>query len=302
MISLSTSAFFDRSIQQMGGLRAQADKLQSQIGTGQRLSRSSDDPVAAARLRILDRSQRLSQIDQQSSDVAMTNLTLTDQSLGSIASVITRAKELAIQAASGTLSAEQRNSLGIEVADLRKSLVLIANNRNAEGHSLFGGQAAGPAYQDTGSGATYIGTGMADAFELGEGQTVVPALTGPEIFEFDAGAGPTDLFATLGALAAALQSPGDPVSAIHTAMDGLDAALEKVTTAQTVIGARMNWVQIMDERRTASTELATEQQAEIGGADLGLTLSRLQEIMTVLEASQTSFVRLSGMSLFNILR
>ena len=36
----------------MGGLRERANQLQDQIGTGQRLTRSSDDPVAAARLRM----------------------------------------------------------------------------------------------------------------------------------------------------------------------------------------------------------------------------------------------------------
>ena len=46
MISLSTSAFYEQSARQIASLRAEADDLQRQIGTGERLSRSSDDPVA----------------------------------------------------------------------------------------------------------------------------------------------------------------------------------------------------------------------------------------------------------------
>ena len=59
MINLSTGAFYERGSRQIGALRAQAESLQQQIGTGERLERSSDDPVAAARLRMLSRTERI---------------------------------------------------------------------------------------------------------------------------------------------------------------------------------------------------------------------------------------------------
>lgn len=60
-ITNSTAAFFQRSLGQIGGLRGTAESLQQQIATGQRLERSSDDPVASARLRTLSRQDRLSE-------------------------------------------------------------------------------------------------------------------------------------------------------------------------------------------------------------------------------------------------
>jgi flagellar hook-associated protein 3 FlgL len=302
MISLSTSAFYEQSARQIGSLRAQADNLQRQIGTGERLSRSSDDPVAAARLRTLDRSQRLAEINQRNSDLAQTDLKLTDDALGSVANVIARAKQLATQAASGTVNGSQRAAIGLEIAGIKQSLLVIANSRNGAGHALFGGQAAGLAYADAGTGASYLGTSSVDPVDLGDGQTVTPSVTGPEIFQFDVGGSPTDLFQLLGTLAAALQGSGDQVAASHDAMDGLDVALGKVTTAQTVIGARMGWVEMMDQRREATGELISDEQSNVGGADLATTMTRLQEITTVLQASQASFVRLSSLTLFDMLR
>ncbi|HBQ92237.1 MAG TPA: flagellar biosynthesis protein FlgL, partial [Erythrobacter sp.] len=79
MINLSTGAFYERSTSQIGGLRAQAETLQQQIGTGERLQRSSDDPVAAARLRMLARTDRISQVDTRNSELAEANLALTDE-------------------------------------------------------------------------------------------------------------------------------------------------------------------------------------------------------------------------------
>ncbi|RXZ65237.1 flagellin N-terminal helical domain-containing protein [Pelagerythrobacter rhizovicinus] len=302
MINLSTSAFYERATRQVGTLRAEAEKLQQQMGTGERLSRSSDDPVAAARLRTLARGERLAEIDQRSSDLASTDLKMTDDALGSLATLVIRAKELATQAATETLSAEQRATIGGEVESLRQAVLHIANSRNSAGHALFGGQAAGTAYQDSGGTAAYVGTAAKDAVDLGDGQSVIPSLTGPEVFAFEAGGVPTDLFAVLGDLATALKSGGDPTGPTGVALDGLAAGLDKITTAQTVVGGRLGWIEVMDERRVANSELVADEQKAIGEADLAVTMTRLQEVTTVLEASQASFVRLAGLSLFDMMR
>lgn len=303
MINLSTGAFYERATRQIGSLRERANELQTQIGSGERLSRSSDDPVAAARMRTLDRRERLSQIDQLNSDRAMDDLQLTDEALGSLTDIVARAKELAMQAANGSLGAEQRQLLQAEIDGLRESTLMIANSRSGAGQALFGGQSASLAYQDSGSGPVYVGTATAESVGIGDGQKVTRAVTGPEVFSFALNGTSTDLFAVLGSLSAALQDPtADHTAAGQAAMAGLDAGLEKVTTAQTIVGARMGWIEIIDNRRVLTGELVADERQAIGGADLATTMTRLQETLTVLEASQASFVKLAGLSLFDQLR
>lgn len=300
MINLSTGAFFERATRQIGSLRERANELQEQIGTGERLSRSSDDPVAAARLRTLARRDRLSQIDERNSDRALIDLQLTDKALVSMADLVIRAKELAMQAASETMGPEQRGLLSAEINGLRESLRLVANSRDGAGRALFGGQAPDLAYDETGA---YVGTDVAETVEIGDGQTVTRSLTGPEVLSFEQGGATTNLLVLLGTLGAALQDPAaDHLGAAQLALGGLESGLQQITTAQTVVGARMGWIEIIDERRVAHGELLAEERAEIGGADLAETMVRLQEIMTVLEASQASFIRVSGLSLFDKLR
>ncbi len=302
MINLSTGAFYRRANQQMGDLRSQANDLQNQVSTGARLSRSSDDPVAAARLRTLSRDERLASVDQRNSDMAQRDLKLTDGALDSVATIIIRAKELATQAANDTLNPEQRASVGAEIESLRNNLLQLANGRDATGHALFGGQTAGLAYEDIAGVVTYIGTAGTNPIDLGDGQSVTPALTGPEVFEFEENGATTDLFVTLAALSTALQTDTDSGGASRTALGSLDLALDKVTSSQTITGTRMAWVELMDDRRTATGEQVADEQVAVGGADLATVLTKLQGISTVLEASQASFVRVSGLSLFNQLR
>ena len=94
----------------------------------------------------------------------------------------------------------------------------------------------------------------------------------------------------------------DPAQAARDALGPLDTGLETITTQQTVIGARLNWIDLNAERRVQMSEARADEEAQVGGTDLSLAVSQLQQTMTVLEASQASFARLSQLSLFNLLR
>ncbi|MEL7784420.1 flagellar hook-associated protein FlgL [Citromicrobium bathyomarinum] len=306
MINLSTGAFYERSATQIGALRARAENLQKQIGTGERLEKSSDDPVAAARLRMLDREERISKVDTRNSEAAENNLKFTDQALSQMTVMISRARELALHAANATTSDEQRASIATELDGLRENLLGLANGRNASGHSLFGGQAVGNAYDvDPVTGvATYAGTATLDEVEIGEGQTITPGNTGPQIFSLEAADGTqSDIFAELAALSTALRGGGQAsADAAREGLSTLDTSFEKVTTAQTVLGSRMAWLELMTDRRTDNLERIADERSVMGGADPAVTMTRLQEMMTVLEASQASFVRLANLNLFTMLR
>ncbi len=303
MINLSTGGFFDRSNNHIGGLRTQAESLQQQISTGDRLERSSDDPVAAARLRMLDRNERVSEASARNSERAEIDLALTDQALESVADVLARARELAVRAANDTITDDQRAAIAVEFETLRGSLVSLANSTNSAGQSLFGGQAIGAAYVDDGTTVQFVGTTTLAPVDIGEGQTVVPGVVGPDVFQFNTSAGQTDLFEVLGNLAAVLAAGGTAsADASSAALADLEIGLERVTTSQSVVGSRLNWVDLMSERREVSAEQLAQERADVGGADLALTMSRLQETLTILEASQASFVRLSNLSLFSLLR
>lgn len=157
--------------------------------------------------------------------------------------------------------------------------------------------------QHAGGLPVYAGTAKAGELALGDGQSVVRGVTGPEFLNFNGPAGPTNLFTLVRELGNALQgNVADPAQAARDALGGLDAGLESVTTAQTVVGSRMNWIDLIGDRRTQRSEQRSEQQAEVGGADLATTVTALQEIMTVLEASQAAFARLAGLSLVTMLR
>ncbi len=300
MTSVSTSAFYDRFNLDMSSLRSRAEALQAAIGSGNRLTRSSDDPVAASRMRTLGRADAFAAVDLSIAARASSDLTLADSALMGFTDSLIRVQELATQAANDVLSASQRAGIATEIEQISGELLRLANTRDSAGHALFGGDTAGDAYTLDGAGnAVYIGTSSASDLPLGDGQSVTRGLTGPEFLNF----GGTNLFAVVKGLADALAGgAADPAQAARDALGSLDTGLETITTQQTVIGTRLNWIDLNTERRTQMGELRAQEEADVGGTDLGEAVSQLQQTMTVLEASQASFARLSSLSLFDFLR
>ena len=304
MTTVSTHAFYDHSTQSIAALRARAEGLQGDLARGERLLRSSQDPVAAARLRALSRADALAVVDSANASRAATDLQLADDALAGFTNAIGRARELATQAATGTLNPAQRAAIGQELAQINTGLLSLANARDSAGHALFGGETAGPAYTaDAAGNAIYAGTVSAGQLDLGDGQSVARGVTGPEFLDFTVGGAATDLFATIKGLADALQggSP-DPAGAARNALTSLDTGLTTVTTAQTVVGARLNFIDLATTHATQRGEQRATEEAAVGGTDIAATVTRLQQTMTVLEASQASFARLSGLSLFDQIR
>lgn len=304
MNAVSTSAFYDRSTRSIAALRTRAEGLQGDLARGERLTRSSQDPVAAARLRALSRADTLAAVDAEAANRASADLQLADDALSGFTNAIGRVRELATQAATGTLNPGQRAAIGQELAQLNTGLLSLVNARDSAGHALFGGETAGPAYtSDAAGNAIYAGTAGAGQLDLGDGQSVARGVTGPEFLNFTVGGAATDLFATIKGLADELQgrSP-DPAGAARNALTSLDTGLTTVTTAQTVIGAQLNWIGLVTTQSIQRGESRAIEEAAVGGTDIAATVTRLQQTMTVLEASQASFARLSGLSLFDQIR
>ena len=300
----STSAFYSRARSEMTALRKQTEQLQSQVGSQSRLSRSSDDPVAASRLRALEREDALSQIDVTNANRATADLNIADTTLSSFTNAIGRARELALQAANDTLTPDQRASIGKALEGLHGTMVALANTRDTNGNALFGGESAADAYTlDAAGNAVYSGTAASGSLPLGEGQTVSRSITGPEFLNFQVEGVDTDLLATIKTLADALTGgAANPTEAARRSLDALSAGLDAVSTGQTLVGSRLAWIEMTSERRTNLGELRASEQAEIGGADLATSLAKLQEMLVVLQASQATFTRLSQLSLFDQLR
>ncbi len=302
-VSNATSAFYDRSLEQMGNLRGSLERLQTQISTGVRITRGSEDPAAASRLRTLARTELLSEVQSDNADKLARDLDEAGDEVLGVANLLARARELAIAAANSPTGASGRAAIAEELAQLELELFDRANALTLSGEPLFAGTAAGPAFTRAADGSvTYNGNGEIASVPVAPGTELERGLTGAQLFQFDLNGSPSSAFAVLSGLTAALQGgAADPAAAARAAIEGLDAAFDTATRGQTVLGTRLAWVEVIQDNQTQRALTVAEHKSQTGDTDLGEAIARLQQTLTALEASQASFTRVSNLTLFNVI-
>jgi flagellar hook-associated protein 3 FlgL len=306
MTSIGTSAFYDSAIYNLNKLSESTGTLQQQISTGNRLTHSYDDPVAAAQMRTMQAADTLSTTTTANTNAANTTLTQTDSTLSQFTTILTNIQTLATQAANGTVNASDKAKIGVQISAYYQNLVSLANTKDAYGNSIFSGTASGPAYTVDASGnATYAGSGAANPVSLGGAMTVTPSVTGPEAFDFTMANGQSgDLLSSVKALSDGLQNgtlTATQMNATGGTFDQLNAALDQLTTTQTVVGTRLSWISTAQNVQTAATTQRSSTEADVGGTNLTTAAAQLSQQMTILSASQASFTKLAGLSLFTYL-
>lgn len=112
--------------------------LRTQGATGYKLNRPSDDP-GAIRPVVTTRTQ-LQQTDRylETMGQAGDKMAATDGHLNQVENVLVRVKEIAINAVNGSLSQSDLNTLGDEIAELKKELLDTAN-ATVDGKYIFAG-------------------------------------------------------------------------------------------------------------------------------------------------------------------
>jgi flagellar hook-associated protein 3 FlgL len=156
---VSTSELFRQGVVSIHERQADLARIQQQLASGQRILAPSDDPAGAVQALQLD--GRLAELDQfeRNADAARARLGQTESALDQMGQILTRARELTVQAANATQTNESRAAIGREVRELSESLLAAANVRDPSGEYLFAGyRSAGiPFVRDPAGAVEYLG-------------------------------------------------------------------------------------------------------------------------------------------------
>lgn len=300
---VTTAQSFERPTLMMANLNKQADTLQTQIATGSKILAPSDSASGWQQLAGLKRAGADDGAYGANIKTAQALLAETEGALDSVATQLQRAKAFAVRANSETMSPEARATILKDVEAIIADLLGVANTTDSRGHPLFGGAANDAAFARQADGSiSYVGTGEAAPIPVGEGVDMAATETGARAFGGIAGVnGETDMFAILTAFAAALQ-PDAADGGIDTALTDLDAALAHVDTTRASIGARAFRLDLEAERLTDADIAREATRSGIEDVDTSETIAQLQKTLTILQATQASFSKLTSMSLFDYLR
>jgi flagellar hook-associated protein 3 FlgL len=292
---IATSQMFARPTSLMLSLTQKADAIQTSIATGTKFTAPSSDPAAFLRLDALKRANADDLSNAANVKLAQGLLSQTDTTLASVETQLQRVQELAIEASNGTLTDDNRAAIAQTLSAITDDVYALANTRDVRGQPLFGSSSGDTAYSRAGDGTvSFVGTGAPSEIPIGEGNSVQATITGDRAFG--------DMFATLKSLTDALDAGGDIRAAAGDALSGIKDNLADVAAARASIGARAARLDLEADRLSDAALAREESRSAIEDTDIPSAVAELQKTLTVLQATQASFTKLSGMSLFDYLR
>lgn len=164
--------------------QAKLQQTESQLASGKRIQKPSDDPSGAAK--VLDLTSTIEVIDQFSRNVsaAESSLALEENVIASANNSLQRIRELAVQGNNATLTSEARSGIAQEIYQRLDELTGLANTRDARGEYIFGGNRVdAPPFVNTGGVVSYQGDQGQRFVQVGEGTQVAIRDAGDAVFQ-----------------------------------------------------------------------------------------------------------------------
>jgi flagellar hook-associated protein 3 FlgL len=303
---ISTQTLFETGAARLGELQSGLVKTQQQIGTGRRILSPSDDPVAAARALEVTQSQSLNTQYGVNRQHAKSALGAVEGTLSSVTALLQDVKTTVIAAGNGSYSDTERGFLATELRGRFEQLLGLANSRDATGNYLFSGfQTSTPAFSESVPGVVqYDGDQGQRLMQVDATRQMAASSPGQTVFQ----GGGQDVFETLNDLVTLLQAPIVDAAAATALTDGLaiangkvDLALDNVLTVRASVGSRLQELDALDNAGEDRHLQYSQILSDLQDLDYAQALTQLSQQQITLEAAQRSFVKISGLSLFNFL-
>jgi flagellar hook-associated protein 3 FlgL len=308
-MQISTSLLFDRASAQMSTLQNDLAKSQAQISTQKQVLAPSDAPDQAA---VITRLKSL--IGKQESyaktlDTVQARLDNEGATLSSAGDILIRLKELTIQVNNATNGSTSRTVIATEMKGLRDQLLSLANATDSTGNYVFSGTKVHtpPFVANDGTGeVAYQGDQTEIKVTVGEHRTVSTNRPGTRAFvsvvrtESDGTTTGAEFFRAVDDLIAGVQSADK--AAMQRGLGEMDDLHQGIVLAQASSGTDMK---VVEQQSAALDETKLTLASALSGVedlDMAKAITAMQKQMLSLEAAQSSFAKISQMSLFAYLK
>jgi flagellar hook-associated protein 3 FlgL len=271
-------------------------KQHTQIATGSRITKLSDDPVGA--INVMNTGSKLERIEQYKTNISRAESwnQLTESSVMELNDIVKNAYEKAIQAANDHITPADKNAIAEEVGQLRDHLLSAANNQSGN-KFLFGGfNTINPPFEvDSATGnLLYNGIAMSNPsdpallaeaaqvteFEVAYSVRLGVSISGPDLI----GTGDDNIYAILDDMYNSLKAD-DSADVITGYADKLQNAQSRLLNLESVIGGRTNRLELIKNRHEEDDLNYTEIRSDIKDVDQAEALLQFSVTESIYTAS-----------------
>jgi len=283
----------------LNSLRARMAELQQQAASGKRIDVSSDDPTAGGE--VMRGQSRLQAMKQWDANLAngKTWVRNTEAALSHMTDLLSRVKELAINAANSSVNNLDRQDMKPEIDEILNDLLDTLNTQESDGALFAGFNTAGtPFALDNATGAvTYSGDNGVMQRDVGPGVAVEVNLHGNRLGNWPSS---TNLLTTVWQFAQDLANW--PSSGSTSALTDVDKGMQTLLALRSEIGAKDKRLEQADGRMKEAYVQLQDTLLQAQGADMAKTLIDMNTAETTYRAALQVGARIVPPTLVDFLR
>jgi len=271
--------------------QAQMDKYLEQINTGKKIRKPSDDPVIAMKgIGYRTEVTEVAQYKRNSGEV-WNWMDHSDDVLDKATKVMQRLEYLAVQAANDTYSESERKSIAEEVNQLKEQMIGLANTK-VNGKFIFNGTDTDEKPINDDGTINYNPDELKNVeIEVSKGITIQANVAPTKIFN-------NDLFESIKNFEEALNT-GDN---INGSIEELNNNMNNIIDGRAELGARMNRLELIDDRLEHQEIIATDIMKKNEGVDFEEAVMNLLTEEVLHRAALSASAKIIQPSLIDFLR
>ena len=292
---ITSQMMSSRFLEDLNARLESMERSQSQLTSGKMIQRPSDDPVGVGRALSLQESIDQNTQYQRNVDAARAFLSATETNIRSILDLLQRARELAVEGSSDTLSTTGLQAIGQEVDELLSQGVQLGNGKY-QNFYLFGGtnEAAAPYTLVAGANVSVTPPVSPGAInrEIGVGQQIQVNVPGDTVLP--------SVFDALAALrnAATNLTPTD----VRSTISQFDSALDDLLGGLAGVGAKLNRLDETQQRYQDVDVNFRGLLSQVEDTDIASAVTELQMQQTAYQAALATGAQILQPSLIDFLR
>lgn len=277
---------------------ANMGRYQEQLSSGKKIHRPSEDPVVASRGMFYRSSLAENEQYQRNANEAQSWMELTDKSLDEAGSILQRVRELLVNSGDGALAKDSLLAMGKEIRQIKEHLGNIANQTLGSRYIFAGTDTTNPPYSHT-TGMFENTNSQEIRLEMNQGVLIPINVNPQEIFNYKGPSGTGDnIFQFLDKAATDLEN-GLPANKY---LGEMDQQLDNLLAQRASLGARMNRIELVQDRLKNGELNVTELMSNNEDADVAEVITNLKTQENVHRAALGAGARIIQPSLLDFLR
>ncbi|WP_060678506.1 flagellar hook-associated protein FlgL [Virgibacillus halodenitrificans] len=264
--------------------------LMDQLNTGKKITRPSDDPVIA--MKGINYRNRVTEVEQFERNTIEVNnwMDNSDAALDKATKAMQRLRELAVKASNGTNESQELESIRSEVSQLKEHLRDIAQTE-VNGKYIFNGTKTDqPPNVDLENG-TFTADSSSVEIEVAKGIKLKANVNAEEVFG--------DIFQSVNDFEKALNEGSDKIT---ESISDIDEGINKIINSRADLGARMNRLELVENRLSEQNIIATKAMSDNEDIDYEKAITELITQESIHRAALSTGSRIIQPSLVDFLR